>query len=104
MEVKYAKPIATIHYCTPFFFGGGAIPLKKQEGGGGNGLFVRGVKSPCPRGVLKILVFDLVKTANFCPRGVSRKGVRGGLKKRCSKGVSRKGVRGGNIFGKCLRG
>jgi len=48
-----------------------------------------GVKSPCPRGVLKILVFDLgVKNCKFLSEG----------------GGSRKGVRGGNIFGKMSEG
>jgi len=44
-----------------------------------------GVKSPCPRGVLKILVFDL------------------GVKK-LSEGGLKKVSEGGNIFGKMSEG
>jgi len=60
-----------------------AIPLKKQEGEK-MAFLSEGVKSPCPRGVLKILVFVLgVKNckllseggkekSQFCPRGSLR--------------------------------
>jgi len=57
-----------------------------------------GVKSPCPRGVLKILVFDLgVKKCKLLSEG--------GLKKRCPRGVrmsegvklSKETVRGGKM-------
>jgi len=55
-------------------------------------------KSPCPRGVLKILVFVLGdKKRQFFVRGGSQEKVsEGGPKKRCPRGVT--------FSEKCLRG